>query len=78
MTREESADALAELMRNGSFDSARNELADAAERSEVELLDDVEALVDELEERVLGDDALRRRRRRLRRAVGAGGVTSDE
>ena len=52
--------------------------ADAAERAEVELLDDVEALVDELEERVLGNHALRRRRRRLRRAVGAGGVTSDE
>ena len=33
MTKEETAYALAELMRNGSFDGARNELANTAERS---------------------------------------------
>ena len=49
MTREESADALAELMRNGSFDGARNELAETAERSGEQndaLLSRLEALSD--------------------------------
>ena len=50
MTKEDTATALAELMRNGSFDGARNELADIYERSGERndaLLSRLEALSDQ-------------------------------